>query len=384
MNAKSRIAYQLCFLTVTVACSVAKVPFTTDGAASNLGGDTSKPGSHGEVDSPLGGRAQGGSRGAAEGGSSEGGLGGGGAGPLGGPAEVVFRSERNIESIAANDTHVYWVDYGTTDKREYSRRDGKLLRMLIDGGDVEEVATGLPGPLQVNLSQTHAYIRVDETQHGDEGQSEIWKLPLAGGPVALVVPIDHYLQGIPFSAEGEHVYWINRGKAFEEHAGLVTVVTEVSGEWYSDLQAAGNALYLSLNGSVFQLPLTGGGATRELTSDLQGRFVVSNGYLIRIINPMYEGDFYLARMPLTGGPWVRFERLTVYPSFETGFVRGDNGYVFAPWGSVEVRLDRGDAYSFPTSTFETQTVTVSEQLALSGERAAFYAWGTVLYKLPLE
>src|SRR5688572_6477377 len=133
-----------CALAVTAACS----KLGQDGPGS--GGSPSAGGTGWEVPWGTGGEGSAGGSGGWPpvyegsggwaGSSWEEGWGGqGGAGP--GEYEVIVADDRRvITDIAASDTHIYWLTYGTTSlvTGQYNF-DGALQRRELEGGEIETV-----------------------------------------------------------------------------------------------------------------------------------------------------------------------------------------------------------------------------------------------------
>ena len=77
------------------------------------------------------------------------------------------------ETIAVNDTHVFWTDTTGT-------HTGRVRRVLKGGGTVENLALGLFGPRDVTLTSTHVY-------WGD--YDGVWRLPIAAAEAKVDLTI---------------------------------------------------------------------------------------------------------------------------------------------------------------------------------------------------
>lgn len=79
----------------------------------------------------------------------------GGIGSGGGSSDVAF-PEPPIVALAANETALYWVEYGTRDSLGNYQHDGALKSVPLSGGEVTTVSASLPGPLQLWLTTKDA------------------------------------------------------------------------------------------------------------------------------------------------------------------------------------------------------------------------------------
>lgn len=102
-------------------------------------------------------------------------------------------------AIAADATHVYWVDADAM-----GGPTGRVRRVPIAGGDPETLAEGQPAPVSLALDATHAYFAAS-----GEGGS-IRRVPLEGGAVEIVVDAEPTPNAIAVTAS--HVYWTRLGR----------------------------------------------------------------------------------------------------------------------------------------------------------------------------
>jgi hypothetical protein len=109
-----------------------------------------------------------------------------------------------IVALAASDTHVYWLEYGTRDPRGNYQHDGALMSYGITDGTTTTVASGLDGPTTLGLTTTHAYIVADGVQHNTP---ELLRVPLTGGSVELLQQGKVAVLFTGFAAAGSQAFW---------------------------------------------------------------------------------------------------------------------------------------------------------------------------------
>jgi hypothetical protein len=114
---------------------------------------------------------------------------GAGGGSLGvcpvGPG-YLFASGDDIRAVAADETHVYWVEYGTTDGLRNHRHDGRVRARSYDGGEERTLIEGLDGPIAIELTPQHVYAYLDYGDPTGETASLI-RVPLDGGVGEIVL-----------------------------------------------------------------------------------------------------------------------------------------------------------------------------------------------------
>jgi len=94
-------------------------------------------------------------------------------------AGCLFARGDNVRAIAADDTHVYWLEYGATDQfRNYSH-DGRLRARAFDGSDDRTLIAGLDGPLELAVTRIHVYVYLDGGDSDSENDSLV-RVPIGG------------------------------------------------------------------------------------------------------------------------------------------------------------------------------------------------------------
>jgi hypothetical protein len=66
-------------------------------------------------------------------------------------------SDGPVVKIAVDDTHVYWADNGTEDYLGNNQRNGKIMRVSIQGGSSQVIKSDVDRPLELLVDSTHVY-----------------------------------------------------------------------------------------------------------------------------------------------------------------------------------------------------------------------------------
>jgi hypothetical protein len=112
-----------------------------------------------------------------------------------------------VVALTADDTHLYWVEYGTRDSLGNYRGDGALMSFAFDNGDTKQLAAGLPGPVGLGVTRTHAYAYVDGGPLlGSPIHPQLLRLPLTGGTPEL---IQDDVEPISFLGVEDQAFWIS-------------------------------------------------------------------------------------------------------------------------------------------------------------------------------
>ncbi|HYO96321.1 MAG TPA: hypothetical protein VER33_17505 [Polyangiaceae bacterium] len=108
-----------------------------------------------------------------------------GASAGGASGTVLFQS--GVTDIAADETRVYWIDYGSRDASGNHRNDGALMAAALDGSGATTLNAALKGPLTLALTSSHAYVSVDGAGPvGSRAWPQLFRVPLSGGAPELV------------------------------------------------------------------------------------------------------------------------------------------------------------------------------------------------------
>ena len=320
---------------------------TTGGATGGGSGGATGGQTMGGSGGSTGGTA--GDGGGATGGGTLGGsggiAGGGDSGPNIGPCNegdgCVFGEGTGIRALAADATHLYWVEYGTSDERGNYNNDGRLLSRAFDSPDVTILATDLLGPLGVAVTSTHAYAIVDRVwQAGGERYAHL-RVPLAGGePQTVYVDLSETTYGkcgysgkcfYPYEDAG---YWWREDGIWEVTAASDEAV-RISEEPLGVVGVDETYVYCINvdygphdNVELYRIPRTGG-EPEIVTNDAGAvRHAVSGEYV-------YALDRWLSRMPKTGGRWEALADVAGSGGYDFTFV-GDDFFFDAHPGTFSV------------------------------------------------
>src|SRR5688572_1213601 len=74
------------------------------------------------------------------------------------PPPEPFVVGSDIRDITSDDENLYWVEFGSYDELGNYLDDGALRSKPLDGGDVRTLAGGLSGPVNVDVTDAHAYV----------------------------------------------------------------------------------------------------------------------------------------------------------------------------------------------------------------------------------
>lgn len=110
-----------------------------------------------------------------------------------------------VVALTANESHVYWLEYGTRDGLGNALNDGTLMSYSLADGTTQTLVTGLHGPIGLELTTTHAYVYVDGAPLiGSPTKPQLLRVPLAGGSAVLV---QDGTRRSGFAAAGGQAFW---------------------------------------------------------------------------------------------------------------------------------------------------------------------------------
>ena len=219
---------------------------------------------------------------------------------------VVYEASSTIFAVAADETTLYWVEYGTTDELGNYNNDGRLLARDFDSEDERVIADELPGAVSVELTSEHAYVAVDQYYDGGP-RNALLRVALTGStPEAVLVQQggQDYATSLVCEAcfvhDGDTGYFAYDSKIYRitPTANAAEVFADLPGNW---LAAGNERLYVS-NKGVWAIPYATG-TPSQLTTSRRTHIAVNGSYLYGVENDV--DVVYLARMPLSGGNWVR-------------------------------------------------------------------------------
>jgi hypothetical protein len=327
----------------------------TGGAGEGGAGDGSgaSAGTAGATGGGSGG-TNGGGTGAGSGGTNGGGTSGGAAGGTDGAGRDIgpcnegdgclFEDGTGIRALAADATHLYWVEYGTTDELGNYANDGRLLSRAFDSTDVTTLATDLAGSVGVAVTTTHVYAFVDWFWQDGGERYAIVRVPLAGGELQTVhvdlTPRTYgkcAFSGKCFYAYDDAGYWYRTDGVYEITAASDAAV-RIADE---PLELIGvdesHLFYIVDPGSprvpveLWKIPRSDGDAGLVTNDAKNARHSLSGEYIYALAGTLF-------RMPKAGGRWTALAQLFVNPGYELS-IAGDVFYFDAHPG--EWSLTRG-------------------------------------------
>jgi hypothetical protein len=246
-----------------------------------------------------------------------GGTGSGGEPGLGAaagrPANTIA-DEGRVRAVNADDTRLYWVDYGSRDPLGNHLQDGTLMARALSDGTTATLASGLAGPVQVGITTSHAYFAVDGGGLvGSSSKPAIFRVPLTGGTPELVqqgsgIGIDGYCFGC-FTHSGGQALWYGTSTykmSAQENAAPTALLPEPTAWLAADdthLYYANCACFGSLDTTISRIPIDGG--TPEPLLSPAYTFALKGDFLYGIESVENATGVILVRGPKTGGAWKR-------------------------------------------------------------------------------
>lgn len=292
---------------ISPACGLVEVPF----ADGSIGGD---PG--------TGGRANDG--GVADGIAGDRAVGGGGGGQVTGGAagtggvvvdgaDLVLAVDSEIMGIAATDTHVYWIEYGTTDALNNYQFDGVLFQVDVENGEVETVAENLEGPVHIEVTPAEAYIWLDRFATVDpEGSFALRTVSLSTGAVGVITDVNVNAVS-SFASFDDHAYFpirVDGAWSVHEHVPGRTP-RQILADDPEFLAADETHLYFKQRrGSTWRISLGEDAAEPELLSTArQYSLALQGDSVVTVTRSGQNGPCFLSTMPKSGGTWTNIVRL---------------------------------------------------------------------------
>lgn len=222
------------------------------------------------------------------------------------PIGTVFgEASSKVTAVAADDTTLYWVEYGTTDSLGNYQNNGRLVARDFDSTAVRVLTSELPGAAGLALTSDHAYVSVDQYYDGGP-RNALLRVALTGStPEAVLVrTTDHWDGNLLcwdcFAHDDDTGYFSYEDKIYRitPAASQAEIVADIPG---STLSAGDESLYVQGNG-IWTIPYATG-TPNQLTTVSRANIQVSGDYLYGL--EYYKNSLYLSRMPLAGGNWVR-------------------------------------------------------------------------------
>ncbi len=256
----------------------------------------------------------------AGGGSGAGGAGNaaGGAGSVAGAPSTSIMAEAAITCLTADDSNLYWSEYGTRDSLGNYQNNGAVYAQPIGGGTKTALASTLPGPLAIAITDSYIYVQVD----GGGlllslGHPQLLRFPIAGGTPEVVQ--DNAVANLV--GAGDRAFWTNpypgpldppATTAPATYAQLSTadsMPSQFLDHIVSSMQRdAATLFFLDYQSQNFSsAPLSGGAATSLGLSLLPFALKDDSIYGLEGINN--DTGVLLDRADKTGGTWQRVQAL---------------------------------------------------------------------------
>jgi len=323
---RRRIISLLALAAIPAACGTVKVPFDPfDGASGGGGGEVPSGGSGGKA-----GGGTGGDEPVVTGGT--GGLGGGfqgfgAAGGMGGyVGDLLFTASSAIRGVAATDSHVYFIQYGTFTDLDNYRFDGSLWRIDLDSGDAEPLLENLQGPAELEVTTAEAFILLERSKTvSADGDRAVGRVALSGAGFEIVPHEGPYDRAFTMAAFQDRAYFgvrIDDAWAIREYlpgeSDRVILPFDALTFPANQMAADGTHLYFSESG-ILRQALSADVPPEPLSGSAYTNFTLEGD---RILATRGQAPMYLASMPKEGGAWLNVLRLGDHASCKDLFVVG--------------------------------------------------------------
>ena len=203
-----------------------------------------------------------------------------------------------VVSLTANESHAYWLEYGTRNALGSYQHDGRLWSYRFENGDTKLIASGLEGPMGVKLTTTHAYVYVDGGRLvGTSTRPQLFRVPLTGGNAELV---QDGTQDLGLVAVGDTAYW-SKGNQFYSQTSNADATPNpyfVADGYRSGLTSDGSDLYYATMAEGLKRTSIASAVETQLGLGADDFVLHDDG--IYTINYFGDGGL-LARAPKSGG-----------------------------------------------------------------------------------
>jgi hypothetical protein len=306
------------------------------------------------------------------------------------PTCTVVADEQDVRGVTVSGNRVYWVVDGKYDVLGNYDYDGRLFARDVSGGSQSLIVDGLPGPEEVSVNGDYAYVFVDHRAQQSFPQG-LLRIPLAGGaPVEVSTSTVNDVVTLPLSAAPGYEYWVLNG-GLARTANLANAAKEavLDPRGVEQVTNDGTTLFFRDAKGLWTIPLAGGDPVQiyaYLDSLYPDSFdlSVAGDYLYSLGAPSHYSDdqnYYLVRMPKTGGVWTRLAIV----AGNTSALAVDGERLFM--GSYPASGDRFNLYQStltapePSTLLLTYTASRSWSWAISST-GVFYGDDHALYFTP--
>lgn len=221
-----------------------------------------------------------------------------------------------VTAMTASESQVFWVEYGTRDALGNYQHDGALLAYAPDNGTTSTVASGLEGPIGVEITTSHAYIYVDGARPpGTTAHPQLLRVPLTGGTVEL---LQEGMIPAGFAAANGRAFWNTESlrpnpKIYSLTSEPNAVPTEFLHVGSYRLASDGTDLYYSENnGGLMRTPIS---SAVPVALNLSAWNFVLRDDSIYALESVSSVGLMLSSAPKSGGELVRVRALGAgYPN----------------------------------------------------------------------
>lgn len=217
--------------------------------------------------------------------------------------------ESGVTALAVDDTHLYWLEYGTRDSIGNYQNDGALMAMTLADGTKKKLSSAIPGPNALGVTTQQAYVVTDgATLVGTVAHLQLLRFPLAGGASELIQDGSPPLlsrRATTFAAIGSTAYWTGPNLLYSLPSGSTVPIT-VTVTFPDKLHADDTHLYFDDGYGHISRTDAGGGGTVEIVGD--ARPFDLNGDSIYGLEYTNDGTI-LTKAAKSNGSWLRIRAL---------------------------------------------------------------------------
>ena len=234
----------------------------------------------------------------------------GGGGGSGGGQGGTTMAESGIVAFGADDTHLYWLEYGTRDSLGNYQHDGALRAYDLSSAEVTTLADNLPGPNSLGITAGHAYVGADGgALIGTPPNPQVLRLPLGGGATEVVQESE---AAYSFAAAGDQAYWATDQAIYTVAPSGTATPMQLHDSSASQLHADDTDLYYEAfsEGSdvILRQSQTGTSATQVAQAFA---FALNEDSLYGVESLGAAQGMILDQVPKSGGNWTRQQALGV-------------------------------------------------------------------------
>ena len=307
------------------------------------------------------------------------GSGGSSSSSGGGPGTSTIGEEGGVVALAANESHVYWLEYGTRDALGNALNDGTLMSYSLTDGTTTTLVAGLHGPMGLELTSTHAYVYIDGAPLiGSPTKPQLLRVPLAGGSAVLV---QDGAQHSGFAAAGSQAFWDTNAKVYSMLSDSSATPVVFSSNNERVLASDATNLYCQVNALLVSSPIA---SAAFAPLDFNGNALAPHDDGLYMLEANNAGALLL-RASKTGGLPQRVRALG-NGTPQNLKVTSDRYYleVYPDWWNEQV-LTAGFAGTDPPIRllYRRARRTTVDQLWVGTANALFWSDSRAIYKQPL-